>query len=82
MANHLIRAALAAYLQHAGAQPDEVDRYEIRTRQLRGSEVYPCPSCFLGGEERGLTLRLAGDHVDQVFCPKCKGRWDVPAPNE
>jgi hypothetical protein len=82
MANHLIRAALAAYLERAETPSEAIDRYEIRTRQLRGSELYPCPSCFLRGDEQALELHLAGDNVDQVFCPICKGRWDVPIPIE
>lgn len=37
-------------------------------------------SCFLRGEEPALDLRLAGERIDHVFCPKCKERWEVPAP--
>lgn len=80
MANHWLRASLAASLDRAGTSPADIARYEIRTRQLRGSEFYPCPSCFLRGEEQALELHLVGDRIDQVFCPNCKKRWDVPAP--
>lgn len=82
MQNYLIRAALTASLYHAGGSSDEVARYESRTRGLLDLDPYPCPVCFLRGEEVTLVLRLAGPWVDQVSCPKCKGHWDVPLPKE
>lgn len=82
MANHYLRATLTASLDRAGTPPGDVARYEVRTRQLRGSEFYPCPSCFLRGEEQPLTLHVTGDHIDEVFCPKCNKHWEVSIPTK
>lgn len=80
MRNYLIRAALTVHLQDDGIAPDEIDRYEIRTRRLTDMDSYPCPACFVTGEDQSLVLRLSGDWVDLATCPKCKGRWHVPVP--
>jgi hypothetical protein len=80
MRNYLIRAALTFALDKTGASSDEIERYEARTRNLRDADTYPCPVCFVRGEEQPLVLRLSGDWVDQAACPKCKGRWSVPVP--
>ena len=81
MSNHWLRAVLSAHLAGFEVSPDKLAHYEIRTRQLRGSEIYPCPSCYLRGEEQTLAVCLQGDYVDHVLCPKCNGRWDVPPPS-
>ena len=80
MRNYLIRAALTVHLQDIGTAPDEIDRYEIRTRRLGDLDSYPCPVCFVAGVEQPLVLRLSGYWVDLASCPKCKGRWPVPVP--
>lgn len=80
MRNYLIRAALTVHLQELGIETAEIDRYEIRTRRLGDMDSYPCPVCFLAGEEQPLVLRLSGDWVDLASCPKCNGRWHIPVP--
>ena len=80
MRNYLIRAALTVYLERDDTPTDVIDRFEERTRRLREDDTYPCPACFVRGKEQPLTLRLAGDWVDQAFCPKCKRLYEVPVP--
>lgn len=82
MRNYLLRAALTYAFEKDGALPDEIERYEARTRRLLDSDSYPCPLCFARGEEQPLEVRLAGDWVDQAFCPKCKRLFHVPVPKE
>jgi hypothetical protein len=80
MRNYLIRATLTVYLERENTPTDVIERFEARMTMLRDAESYPCPACFVWGEEQPLDLRLAGDRVDQAFCPKCKRHFEVQAP--
>jgi len=82
MRNYLIRAALTASLYHTRSSQDEIAKYESRTRPLEDLDSYPCPACFVVGEEVTLELRMHGSWAAQASCPRCKGRWDIPVPDK
>jgi hypothetical protein len=76
-----LESTLSLVFRQRMVDPAKIDAFEARLKTLRPMESYPCPWCFVRGEEQPLFLRPAGGGwVDQATCPKCKTSWSVPMP--
>jgi hypothetical protein len=61
-----------------GTPPQEVERYVDRWHRLRSHEAFPCPVCFLAGEEQPLVLGTPQGEFMPVECRGCGTRFEVP----
>jgi hypothetical protein len=69
---------LLDYLEANETAPAEVQRFVDRWHRQRSHEAYPCPVCYLAGEEQPLApLPVEGEYAP-VRCVACHTRFDVP----
>jgi hypothetical protein len=52
-----LERTLSLALSQRMVDPAKVDAFEARLKTLRRMESYPCPWCFMRGEEQPLFLR-------------------------
>jgi hypothetical protein len=78
MQNPALFHVLLDHLESIGAPPPDIERYVDRWHRLRSHEAFPCPVCFLAGEEQPLVLHAAQDEIMPVECPGCRTRFEVP----
>ncbi|HEY4351425.1 MAG TPA: hypothetical protein VGN31_09365 [Paraburkholderia sp.] len=78
MQNPALFHVLLDHLEAIGAPPADIERYVDRWHRLRSHEAFPCPVCFLAGEEQPLVLHAAQGETMPVECPGCGTRFEVP----
>jgi hypothetical protein len=78
MQNPALFHVLLDYLESINSPPMEMQRFVERWHRLRSHESFPCPVCFLAGEEQPLTPLSAQGNIEPMMCPTCKTRYDVP----
>lgn len=70
--------ALLDYLEAHDTLPIDVQRYVDRWHRLRPHEAFPCPVCYLAGEEQPLAALPAQGNFEPFECPGCRTQFDVP----
>lgn len=70
--------ALLDYLEAHDTLPTDVQRYVDRWHRLRPHEAFPCPVCYLAGEEQPLAALPAQGNFEPFECPGCRTQFDVP----
>ncbi|MFL9907623.1 hypothetical protein [Paraburkholderia sp. RL17-337-BIB-A] len=78
MQNAPLFHVLLDHLEAIGAPQMEVQRFVDRWHHLRPHEAFPCPVCFLAGEEQPLAALPAQGSVEPVVCPTCGNQFNVP----
>ncbi|SAL03578.1 hypothetical protein AWB78_06631 [Caballeronia calidae] len=78
MQNPALFHVLMDYLEGAGASPMEIERFVDRWHRLRSHEAFPCPVCFLAGEEQQLEPLPARGMLESLKCPTCLTQFDIP----
>ncbi|RZF24488.1 hypothetical protein EVC45_38400 [Paraburkholderia sp. UYCP14C] len=82
MKNPALFHVLLDHLESVGAPPREVQRFVERWHRLRPHESFPCPACFLAGEEQPLMpLKVRGGFQPMV-CTACHTCYDVATEDE
>lgn len=77
MQNPALFHVLLDHLESVNAPPMEIQRFVDRWHRLRPHESFPCPVCFLMGEEQPLIPLNAQGNVKPVVCPTCKTQYNV-----
>ena len=78
MQNPALFHVLLDYLEENDTPPIEVQRFVDRWHRLRPQEAFPCPVCYLAGEEQPLTALPAQGKFELVKCPTCRTQFDIP----
>ncbi len=78
MQNPALFHVLMDHLDATGATRMDVERFLERWHRLRPHEAFPCPVCFLAGEEQPLTALAAQGKFEPVKCPACRTQFDIP----
>jgi hypothetical protein len=78
MQNPALFHVLMDYLDATGAAPMDIERFLDRWHRLRSHEAFPCPACFLAGEERPLAPLPARGKFELVKCPTCRTQFNIP----
>ncbi|CAG9262655.1 conserved hypothetical protein [Paraburkholderia caribensis] len=82
MQNAPLFHVLLDHLESINAPLLEVQRYIERWHRLRPHESFPCPVCFLMGDEQPpIPLNVRGS-LEPVVCPTCRTRFNVPIDDE
>src|ERR1700754_2951090 len=74
MQNPALFHVLLDHLEAIGAPPADIERYVDRWHRLRSHEAFPCPVCFLAGEEQPLVMLPAQGEFAPAQCPSCRTR--------
>ena len=78
MQNPALFHVLMDYLEATGAAPMDIERFVDRWHRLRSHDAFPCPVCFLAGEEQPLAALPAQGKFEAVKCPTCRTQFDLP----
>ncbi|SAL74890.1 hypothetical protein AWB67_04669 [Caballeronia terrestris] len=78
MQNPALFHVLMDYLEATDAAPMDIERFIDRWHRLRSREAFPCPACFLTGEEHPLAALPARGKSERVECAACRTRFDIP----
>lgn len=78
MQNPPLFHVLLDHLEAIDTPPMEIQRFVDRWHRLRAHEAFPCPVCFLAGEEQSLAALQAQDNVEPVKCPACRTQFNIP----
>jgi hypothetical protein len=78
MQNPALFHVLLDHLEAIGAPAHDVERFVDRWHRLRSHEAFPCPVCYLNGEEQPLVTLAAVGEFEPVECRACKTRFEVP----
>jgi hypothetical protein len=65
-------------LEAIDAPPMEIQRFVDRWHRLRPNEAFPCPVCYLAGEEQPFVALPAQGGVEPVICPACRAQFNIP----
>jgi hypothetical protein len=78
MQNPALFHVLLDRLEAISTPAPDIDRFVDRWHQLRSHEAFPCPICYLNGQEQPLVeLNPRGDVVPMI-CPTCDAEFGVP----
>lgn len=78
MQNPALFHVLMDHLDATGANRMDVERFLDRWHRLRPHEAFPCPVCFLAGEEQPLTALPVQGEFEPVKCPACRKQFNIP----
>lgn len=78
MQNPALFHVVLDYLEENYTPPIEIERFINRWRRLRAQEAFPCPVCYLAGEEQPLAALPARGKFESVKCPTCRTQFDIP----
>ena len=78
MQNPPLFHVLLDYLEATDTPPMDVQRFVDRWHRLRPHEPFPCPNCFLNGEEQHLIPLSAQGSIEPVICKHCRTQYDIP----
>ncbi|WP_106280094.1 hypothetical protein [Paraburkholderia sp. BL25I1N1] len=78
MQNGPLFHVLLDHLEAIDAPPMEIQRFVDRWHRLKPHEAFPCPVCFLAGEEQPLAALPAQGRVEPVKCPTCRTQFNIP----
>ncbi len=78
MQNPALFHVLLDHLESIGTTPMDIQRFVDRWHNLRSHEAFPCPVCFLAGEEQPLMPLSAQGKFESVVCPACRAQYNVP----
>jgi hypothetical protein len=78
MQNPALFHVLLDYLESINAPPMQIERFVDRWHRLRSHESFPCPVCFLMGEEQPLLPVSAQGNVEPLVCQTCRTQYNVP----
>jgi hypothetical protein len=77
MQNPALFHVLLDHLESIGTPLAGIDRFVDRWHQLRSRDAFPCPVCYLAGEEQPLVALPRKRKFEPVKCPKCGTQFDV-----
>lgn len=69
---------LLDHLEANGTPPIDIQRFVDRWHRLRSHEAFPCPVCYLAGEEQPLAALPAQGNFEPFKCRGCRTQFDVP----
>jgi hypothetical protein len=78
MQNAALFHVLLDHLESIGSTPLDLERFVDRWHRLRSHDAFPCPVCFLAGEEQPLVMRPAQGEFTPAECLSCRTHFDVP----
>ncbi|MFM0123699.1 MULTISPECIES: hypothetical protein [unclassified Paraburkholderia] len=78
MQNAPLFHVLLDHLESIDASSAEIARFIDRWHQLKSHEGFPCPVCYLRGEDHALTLLAAQPAIQPMLCPACETLYNVP----
>jgi hypothetical protein len=65
--------ALIEALERRRISPDEIAMFRLQWERLRRHDAYPCPLCFLDGEEQSLEVA----DLQPIRCLSCRNTFSV-----
>ena len=78
MQNPPLFHVLLDHLEAIDTSPADIQRFVDRWGR-QGSHLYwPCPVCYIMGEEQPLTALHADGNVEPVVCRSCGTRYEIP----
>jgi len=78
MQNPALFHVLLDHLEAIDTPTPDVDRFVDRWHRLRSRDSFPCPVCYLAGDDRPLVSLVRRDKFEPVKCSSCGTRFDVP----
>jgi transcription elongation factor Elf1 len=78
MRNPALFHVLLDHLEAIGTPLTGINRFVDRWHQLRSHAAFPCPVCYLNGEEQSLIELNARSNVVPMSCPTCHTEFGVP----
>ncbi len=78
MQNPALFHVLLDHLESIDTPGADVERFVDRWHRLRSHEAFPCPICYLAGEEQPLAALPTQGKFEPVKCPSCRTQFDIP----